>query len=82
MAGRLSIRIPDQLQDDLQQLASLIGKSESEIVREAIEEYCARNGSGASCYDLAKQAGWIRRAGNLPKDLSTNKKHMEGFGRD
>lgn len=79
-SGRLSIRIPEELQDHLESLAHLTGKSESEIVREALEEYCGRHGPGASCYDLAEKAGWLGRVSNLPKDLSTNKKHMEGFG--
>jgi len=31
-----------------------------------------------SCYDLSKE--WIGIANDLPDDLSTNKKYMEGYG--
>lgn len=35
--------------------------------------------SQASAYKLSKQ--WIGCAGDLPEDLSHNKKYMEGYGR-
>jgi metal-responsive CopG/Arc/MetJ family transcriptional regulator len=79
---RLSVRIPAELQDDLESLAHTTGKSESELVREALEEYCLKYGNGPSCYDLAEKAGLIGCAKNLPKDLSVNPRHMDGFGRD
>lgn len=78
---RLSIRIPENLRNDLETVARTTGKSESEIVRDALEEFCAKHVSGPSCYDLAEQAGLIGCATNLPRDLSTGKQHMEGFGR-
>jgi hypothetical protein len=80
--GRLSIRISEQLQGELEALAEVTGKSESDLVREAIEEYCQKHALGPSCHDIAKKAGWFGRSSKLPKDLSTNKKYMEGFGRD
>ncbi|MBI3466249.1 MAG: CopG family transcriptional regulator [Planctomycetes bacterium] len=79
---RLSVRIPEGLQGDLESLARSTGKSESELVREAIEEYCRKHRGGPSCYDLALKAGLIGCAKDLPADLSTNPQHMDGFGRE
>ena len=79
---RLSVRIPKELQQRLSRAAKKAGKSESEIVRAAIEDYCAAESPGPSAYDLFKKAGLIGVAKNLPSDLATNPKYMEGFGRD
>ena len=35
-----------------------------------------------TCLDIAKRLGILGSAKGLPADLSTNPKHMEGFGRD
>jgi metal-responsive CopG/Arc/MetJ family transcriptional regulator len=78
----LSIRPPKKLQRELKAMASVVGKSESELVREALEEYMQRNVEGPSCYDIAKKAGWIGCIKDGPPDLGTNPKYMEGFGRD
>ena len=80
---RLSIRITDQLKQDLGAVAESQGKSESDVVRQALEEYCAKSQRPVTAYDLAVASGLIGCAGpGLPSDLSTNKKHFEGFGRD
>jgi hypothetical protein len=39
-------------------------------------------GAEESCYDLAARLGLIGIAKDTPPDLSTNPRHMEGFGRD
>jgi len=61
-------------------LVSSTGKSKSSVVREALEAYL--NGEtardGGSCLDLVENlAGCLEG----PRDLSSNKKHMSGFGR-
>ena len=58
----------------------LTRKSESVVVREALEKHLADEPKNVSAYDLAAQIGAIGCAKNLPADLSTNKKYMEGFG--
>jgi hypothetical protein len=50
------------------------------VVREALEKHLAEEPKNLSAYDLALQVGAIGCAKNLPPDLSTNKKYMEGFG--
>jgi len=77
---RLSVRIEPKLQSSLRRRASLAQKSESVIVREALESYLAAVTEGVSAYDLALQAGVIGCAKPGPRDLSTNPKYFEGFG--
>lgn len=77
---RLSVRIEPSLQSSLRRRAALARKSESVIVREALESYLAAVTEEVSAYDLALQAGLIACAKPGPRDLSTNPKRFEGFG--
>jgi len=56
------------------------GKSESELVREALEAYLAKTGDELSAYAVADRAGLIGCLRRAPKDLSINRSHFEGFG--
>jgi metal-responsive CopG/Arc/MetJ family transcriptional regulator len=80
--GRISVRIDEHLQEKVSELAAETGASESMIVRQAIQEYIARQEPQVTCYDVAKKAGLIGSIPGLPADLSTNPKYFEGFGRD
>ena len=83
MAGqRLSVRVPDDLYQRLCAAAQITGKSESKLVRDAIEEHCSKHLTGPTCYDIASAAGLIGCATDLPTDLSTNPRYMQGFGSD
>jgi predicted DNA-binding protein len=79
---RLSIRISPELQKQLAAFVRKSGRSESEVVREALEEYCQKETKKLTAYDVFKRAGLIGCSKGLPSDLSTNPKYMEGFGRD
>jgi Arc/MetJ-type ribon-helix-helix transcriptional regulator len=79
--NRITIRIPEHLGKQLKKRADLKGQSESEIVREALENYL-KKGPGETAYDMAKRLGVIGRFKGLPKDLSTNPRYFEGFGKD
>jgi hypothetical protein len=81
-SDRLSVRISEDLGQQLQALAKSTGKSESELAREALEKYCVKKSTGLSCFDLAKKAGLIGCVEGGPDDLSVNPKHMKGFGRE
>jgi hypothetical protein len=74
------VRIEPPLQDRLRRRAALARKSESVVVREALEKHLAEEPKALSAYDIALQLGAVGCARNLPPDLSTNRKHMEGFG--
>lgn len=54
----------------------MTGKSESEIARQAIDEYLERNSATETCYDVALKAGWIGSFNSGNGDLSTNPKHI------
>ena len=42
----------------------------------------AARAPGPSCLDIARRVGLVGVYKDAPSDLSTNPKHMEGFGRD
>ena len=80
--ARITIRIDESLRNRLDSVAEATGKTESEIVRDALEQYINHNQSETTCYDVFKKAGVIGCVKGGPKDLSTNPKYMEGFGCD
>lgn len=81
VGARLAIRITDDTLKLLEEVAAGQGKSESEIVREALEVFLQSYKKNENCYSLAKRLGIIGVAENLPKDLSKNKKYFRDFGK-
>lgn len=79
-SDRLSLRLPEPLRTGLEALVETTGRTESDLAREAIEEYLLRHAKLPSCYDLADEAGMIGCVDSGKRDLSTNPKHMKGFG--
>ena len=79
--NRLSIRVRPKLRRELRGLSSATGRRESDIVREALEEYLNCNGKRKTCLDIAHKAGLVGVVVDAPPDLSTNPKHLRGFGR-
>lgn len=79
--NRITIRIPAALGKQLKKRAHLHGQSESEVVRQALENYLQQN-PGESAYDILMRLGIIGSAKGAPPDLSTNKKYFDGFGKD
>jgi predicted DNA-binding protein len=80
-AQRISVRVNAKLDEQLRREASTLGKAESDVVREALEQYFSRKEPSETCYDLAEKLGLIGCAKRTPEDLSTNRKHFEGFGK-
>ena len=78
-AERLTLRVSTDLRNRVKQRAKAEGTDESEIVRLALEQYIT---PPISAYEAFKKAGLIGIVKRGPEDLSTNKKHMEGFGKD
>ena len=69
---------PDQMQQ-------LIRKLQSKMATSGKQATPAPEDAEESAYDLAHRAGvigCIKGEPGTPTDLSTNPKHMEGFGRD
>jgi hypothetical protein len=50
-------------------------------MRVALETYLDGERGAGSAYELAEAAGLIGCVRHAPKDLSTNRRHLEGFGR-
>jgi Arc/MetJ-type ribon-helix-helix transcriptional regulator len=76
---RLSARIDEETGKKLQYRARIEGKDESEVVREALRAYLSTEKE--SVHAALTRIGGIGIAKGLPSDLSTNRKHFEGFGR-
>ena len=77
----ISLKLPDSLLLRLDQESRQRRMTKSALVRAALERELDQpeTAAGASCYDLARDlAGSLKK---LPKDLATNPKYMEGFGR-
>ena len=77
---RISIRIPSTLGRLLRRRSLMKGKSESEVVREALETYLVKTSDEHSAFDLAEGAGLIGCVRRAPKDLSTGRRHFDDFG--
>jgi len=76
-----SLKLPDSLLARLEKVSRERRVAKSTLVRAALEKELAapEERAGASCYDLARDlAGSLK---GLPKDLSTNPKYLEGFGK-
>lgn len=77
----ISLKLPDRLLALLENESRTRRTTKSSVVRECLEKTLTAPSPGgkATCYDLAHDlAGSVR---GLPRDLATNPKHMEGFGR-
>ena len=90
-SDRITIRVPQALGQRLRSRSRLKGQAESELVREALESYLGQSSGERPAYELAQEAGLIgcvRRGAGSPaprspaKDLSTNPRHFDGFGKD
>ena len=63
----------------LEELKKATGESESQLVRRGLRLVRERVARRRSALDVAGSSVGKFKKG--PKDLSTNKKHMDGFGR-
>jgi predicted transcriptional regulator len=76
----ISLKLPDNLLEELEREARTRRVTKSVLVRESLEAALRgrpRRRAG-SCYDLARDlAGAVK---GLPRDLAHNPKYMDGFG--
>lgn len=76
----VSLKMPDALDFQLEELARKTGRSKSFVVRMALAEFLPRRSRSSRRSFLARAAdlaGSVRAA----SDLSTNKRRLEGYGR-
>jgi predicted transcriptional regulator len=72
----ISLKLPEELDRALREMAAKRGDSRSALIREAIETYV--RGSGDT---VASRAGALAGSLEGPEDLSSNPDHMAGYGR-
>lgn len=75
---RLTVRLDRDVMRQLDEIANGNGQSRSDLVRQLVVEHCERQRREESFHDAFKDCIGIFDG---PPDLSTNPKHMEGFGR-
>jgi hypothetical protein len=75
----MSLKLPDEIDAKLEARARSLGRTKSEITREALSRFLeAEPTTGVSCLDLVRDlVGTVRG----PGDLASNKKHLRGYGR-
>ena len=79
--GKISVRVPRRIIKVIKDRSRATGNKESEIIREALEDYIIKKNGEKTAYQLALEAGLIGCAKGLPSDLSTNQKYFKGFGK-
>jgi predicted DNA-binding protein len=87
----VSLRIDSDIQQRIETYARAVGATPQEIIRQAFEEYQATHNAAHTeeiseevVSDILSRAGLIgcvKSKSRTPTDLSTNPKHMQGFGR-
>jgi hypothetical protein len=75
----MSLKLPDEIDAKLEARARSLGRTKSEITREALSRFLeGEPAAGVSCLDLVRDlVGTVRG----PGDLASNKKHLRGYGR-
>jgi hypothetical protein len=82
MEETLSIKVSKAVKLRLQAVAKMRKVRPSVLLREALDQVLAsqKAAGGLSCYDLCQDL-FEHLEGGGPKDLSTNKKYLEDFGK-
>jgi hypothetical protein len=72
----LTVKLPDRIAAWLSRRSRELGRPQSDLVRDALQR-ASEGDVGKSCHDAFRDVcGMIEG----PKDLSTNPKHLKGFG--
>lgn len=74
---RISVRIPIGLHDAIKEE----GRTVSDVVREALEDYLKSKRKCESAFDAFNRLALIGCVKRAPRDLSTNKRYFRGFGK-
>ncbi len=75
----VTVKLPESLNARLDRAAKQLGKTKSDVVRDALEVLLDDAGQTRPCSAL-ELAGDLVGCVEGPGDLSTNSKYMEGFG--
>jgi hypothetical protein len=78
MKAYIHARLDENDRVVLQQLKRATGRTESELIRRGLRLVAEAEGRQRSALDVAgRSVGRFRKG---PRDLSTNRKHLRGFG--
>jgi Arc/MetJ-type ribon-helix-helix transcriptional regulator len=77
MMKTISLKLPESLAHWLAQRSRELGRSQSDLVRQALEEQLQRK-AGVTCDDLMKD---LCGSFEGPRDLSSNPKYLRDFGK-
>ncbi|MGB8459532.1 MAG: hypothetical protein WCE50_17540, partial [Candidatus Acidiferrum sp.] len=77
----ISVRVPGGIARRLKERSRTSGTRESQVVREALEEYLSKDDDEETAYDRARKARLIGCIRGGRKDVSTNKSLFKGFGK-
>ena len=78
MKASIHARLGDEDRVVLEELKQSTGRSESELVRRGLQLVAAEERRRRSALELAGRG--VGRFKKGPRDLSTNRKHLQGFG--
>jgi Arc/MetJ-type ribon-helix-helix transcriptional regulator len=78
MKGYIHARLGKEDRAALEELKATTGQSESELLRRGLQLVAQEERRQRSALDLAGRS--VGRFTKGPRDLSTNRKHIEGFG--
>lgn len=76
----VTVKMPEKLAEKLYATAEEAGTTTSELIREAVAEYLAKERPAPPGSALSV-AGDVTGSLTGPSDLATNPKHLKGFGR-
>ena len=79
---RITVRVSKTLGALLRDRSRATGQTPSDLVRVALESYLGQGSQPYSAYEAAEKTGLIGCVRHAAKDLSSNRRHFEGFGRD
>ena len=78
---RITVRFSAETRRRLKAAAHRGGTRESDIIRNAVELKLAAEEGSITAYEYAKKAGLIGAVKGTVRDISTNPKYFNGFGR-
>ena len=77
----LSLKLPEDLDGRLQAAASRRNWSKSEVVRKALMQFLPAEESAGGRPSFAEQAGSLVGCLDGASDLSSNPRHLSGYGK-
>lgn len=78
--AQFTIQLEDELAALVESAAARSGLPVAEVVRDALRDHIQKIGKPESLLAKAKRLGVVGIVDDLPRDLSSNKSHFEGFG--